>query len=58
VVPLIAVWLDGALHLTSGEPVRKLKNLATSSQVDITTGCNALSHGLDIVVEGEAVVGA
>jgi general stress protein 26 len=56
VVPLIAVWLDGALYFITGEHENKAKNLATNTQVTITTGCNALSEGLDIVVEGEAVV--
>jgi len=56
VVPLIAVWLDGALYFITGEEERKAKNLAKNPQVTITTGCNALSEGLDLVVEGEAVV--
>jgi nitroimidazol reductase NimA-like FMN-containing flavoprotein (pyridoxamine 5'-phosphate oxidase superfamily) len=56
VVPLIAVWLDGALYFTTGEGERKAKNLANNAHVTITTGCNALSEGLDIVVEGQAVV--
>jgi nitroimidazol reductase NimA-like FMN-containing flavoprotein (pyridoxamine 5'-phosphate oxidase superfamily) len=56
VVPLIAVWLDGALYFITGEGERKAKNLAKNAQVVITTGCNALSEGLDIVLEGEAVV--
>jgi nitroimidazol reductase NimA-like FMN-containing flavoprotein (pyridoxamine 5'-phosphate oxidase superfamily) len=55
VVPLIAVWLDGALYFITGEDERKAKNLAKNTQVVITTGCNSLSEGLDIVVEGEAV---
>lgn len=56
VVPLIAVWLDGALYFSTGEDEIKAKNLAKNSHVTITTGSNALAEGLDIVVEGEAVV--
>ena len=31
------------------------KNLARNSHVVITTGCNTLHEGLDVVVEGDAV---
>jgi Pyridoxamine 5'-phosphate oxidase len=55
-VPLIGVWLDGALYFATSVGERKEKNLASNAQVTITTGCNLLSEGLDIVVEGEAVV--
>jgi nicotinamidase-related amidase len=37
---------DGRLHVT---PLR------TSTQCVLTTGCNALGEGLDLVVEGDAV---
>jgi uncharacterized pyridoxamine 5'-phosphate oxidase family protein len=56
VVPLIAVWLDGALYFITGEGERKAKNLAQNPQVVITTGRNSLSEGIDIVLEGEAVM--
>jgi general stress protein 26 len=56
VVPLIAVWLEGALCFTTGEEERKAKNLANNARVSIATGCDALSEGLDIIVEGLAVV--
>ena len=55
VAPLLAVWLDGALYFCTGDAERKAKNLAKNPQVAITTGHNALSEGLDLVVEGEAV---
>jgi uncharacterized pyridoxamine 5'-phosphate oxidase family protein len=55
VVPLIAVWLNGALYFITGEGERKEKNLVKNSQVTVITGSNSLSEGLDIVVEGEAV---
>jgi nitroimidazol reductase NimA-like FMN-containing flavoprotein (pyridoxamine 5'-phosphate oxidase superfamily) len=56
VAPLIAVWLDGALYFCTGHAERKAKNLAGNPRVAITTGRGTLSEGLDIVVEGEAVV--
>jgi general stress protein 26 len=55
VVPLIAVWLDGALYFITGEGERKAKNLEQNPHVVITTGRNSLSEGVDIVLEGEAV---
>lgn len=54
VVPLIAVWLDGALYFSTGEGEQKVKNLATNPRVTITTGSNRLTEGLDLVVEGDA----
>jgi nitroimidazol reductase NimA-like FMN-containing flavoprotein (pyridoxamine 5'-phosphate oxidase superfamily) len=55
VVPLIAVWLEGALYFCTGEGEQKAKNIANNAQVVITTGSNSFGEGLDIVVEGEAV---
>ena len=54
--PLFAVWLDGTLYFCTGDAERKAKNLAERVWVTITTGHNTLSDGLDLVVEGEAVV--
>ncbi len=54
VTPLIAVWLDGALHFCTGADERKAKNLAHNARCIIMTGCNSLHAGFDIVVEGEA----
>lgn len=56
VTPLIAVWLDSALYFTTGPDERKGRNLKQNRQVVITTGCNTLSGGLDLVVEGEAAI--
>jgi nitroimidazol reductase NimA-like FMN-containing flavoprotein (pyridoxamine 5'-phosphate oxidase superfamily) len=56
VVPLIAVWLDGAFYFITGEGERKAKNLASNPQVTIGTGGNSLSEGFDIMVEGSAVL--
>ena len=55
VTPLVAVWLDGALYFCTGADERKARNLALNPQVAITTGCNTLSDGLDVVVGGDAV---
>lgn len=55
VTPLIAVWLDSALYFCTGPSERKAKNLEQNPHCVITTGCNSLSEGLDLVVEGEAV---
>jgi hypothetical protein len=55
VTPLIAVWLDDALHFATGPGEQKAKNLAQNSPCAITTGCNSLSECFDVVVEGDAV---
>lgn len=55
VTPLIAVWLDGALHFATGARERKAKNLVVSPACVLTTGSNALHEGYDLIVEGNAV---
>jgi hypothetical protein len=55
VTPLLAVWVDGAMHFTTGPTERKAKNLASNPSCVLTTGTNALGDGLDLVVEGDAV---
>jgi hypothetical protein len=54
VTPLISVWLDNALYFCTGPSERKAKNLAHNTHCILTTGCNALGEGLDVVVEGDA----
>jgi hypothetical protein len=54
VTPLLAIWLDGALYFSTGADERKAKNLAQNQHCILTTGCNALNEGLDLVVEGDA----
>jgi general stress protein 26 len=54
VTPLPAVWLDGALHFTTGPAEQKAVNLTTNPHVVLMTGCNTWDHGLDVVVEGAA----
>jgi nitroimidazol reductase NimA-like FMN-containing flavoprotein (pyridoxamine 5'-phosphate oxidase superfamily) len=55
VTPLVAVWLDDAIHFATGAGEQKAVNLRTSQNVILTTGCNDWEQGLDVVVEGEAV---
>lgn len=55
VTPLIGVWLDGAVHFATGPGEQKARNLEGNPRCSLTTGCNSIGEGLDIVVEGEAV---
>jgi hypothetical protein len=55
VTPLLAIWLDGALYFSTGADERKAKNITHNAHCILTTGCNALNQGFDLVVEGEAV---
>jgi nitroimidazol reductase NimA-like FMN-containing flavoprotein (pyridoxamine 5'-phosphate oxidase superfamily) len=55
VTPLVAVWLDDALHFSTGADEQKALNLANNPRVALTTGANGWQSGLDVVVEGEAV---
>jgi hypothetical protein len=53
VTTIAAVWMDGALHFTTGRRERKAKNLARNSSCTITAGCHVF-RGLDVVLEGSA----
>jgi Pyridoxamine 5'-phosphate oxidase len=55
VTPLVGVWVDGALVFATGPNERKGRNLAGNPHCVITTGCNSLEDGLDIVLEGDAL---
>ena len=55
VTPLVAVWLDDALHFCTGPDEQKAHNLAANPHVVLTTGCNHWDEGLDVMVEGAAV---
>src|SRR5712692_438673 len=55
VTPLVAVWLDGAIHFCTGATEQKAMNLRGNPHVILTTGCNHWDGGLDVVVEGDAV---
>jgi PPOX class probable F420-dependent enzyme len=56
VTPVVAVWADGAVWFTTGAGEQKFANLRANPHVVLTTGCNSWDRGLDVVVEGEAVV--
>ena len=55
VTPLVAVWLDEAIHFCTGPSEQKAINLVHNAQVVLTTGCADWESGFDIVVEGDAV---
>ena len=55
VTPLVAVWLDSALHFSTGADEQKAVNLRSNPHVILTTGCNDWEGGLDVVLEGDAV---
>jgi len=54
VSPLVAIWLDGALHFATGADEQKAVNLRHNPHVVLTTGCNEWDGGLDLVIEGDA----
>jgi len=55
VSPVVAVWLDGSIHFTTGAEEQKARNLRANSHTILTTGCNDWDRGLDVVIEGDAV---
>jgi general stress protein 26 len=56
VTPVVAVWLDNALHFTAGAGEQKAANLRDNAHVILTTGCNGWQEGVDVVLEGDAVL--
>ena len=54
VTPLLGVWLEGAMYFCTGPDERKARNLTVNPRCVLTTGCNALDEGLDLVVEDDA----
>jgi nitroimidazol reductase NimA-like FMN-containing flavoprotein (pyridoxamine 5'-phosphate oxidase superfamily) len=54
VTPLISVWVDDAAYFCTGPGEQKAKNLAQNANCILTTGCNQLGEGLDVVIEGKA----
>jgi general stress protein 26 len=55
VTPLVAVWLDEAIHFCTGATEQKAINLAGNPHVVLTTGGNQWDGGLDVMVEGDAI---
>lgn len=56
VTPLVAVWADSVLYFCTGEAEQKAINLRANPHVVLTTGCNGWEAGLDVMVEGDAVL--
>src|SRR6202012_737819 len=54
VTPLVAVWLDDALHFSTGPDEQKARNLAGNPRVVLTTGANNWRGGPHLVLEGGA----
>jgi hypothetical protein len=52
-MPVIAFWMEGALHFVAGEGTQKGRNLAADGRCVIGTESRGLPS-LDIVVEGRA----
>jgi general stress protein 26 len=54
--PLVAVWSDGTLYFCTGADEQKAVNLRGNRHVILCTGSNTWDRGLDVVVEGDAVL--
>jgi general stress protein 26 len=55
VTPTVAVWLDNAIHFSTGPHEQKAVNLRSNPNVVLTTGGDDWRGGLSVVVEGVAV---
>jgi nitroimidazol reductase NimA-like FMN-containing flavoprotein (pyridoxamine 5'-phosphate oxidase superfamily) len=55
VTPLVAVWAEDAMWFCTGAGEQKEVNLRVNPRVILTTGCSTWDHGLDVVVEGQAI---
>jgi general stress protein 26 len=53
--PVVAVWLDDALHFTTGSREQKARNLHANRRVLLSTGRLDWQAGVDLVVEGDAI---
>jgi hypothetical protein len=52
-MPVIATWIDDAIHLIVGEGTRKGRNLAADGRCVVATSSTTLPS-IDIVIEGHA----
>jgi hypothetical protein len=52
-VPVIGMWLDGALHIVSGDRTRKGRNLAREPRCVVAATSTTLPS-LDVIIEGTA----
>jgi PPOX class probable F420-dependent enzyme len=55
VTPVVAVWTEGSLWFSTGTEEQKFANMRAHPHVVLTTGSSQWDHGIDVVVEGEAV---
>jgi general stress protein 26 len=55
VTPLVATWVDEAIHFHTGAKEQKFANLRNNPHVVLVTGCKQWDRGVDVVVEGDAV---
>lgn len=55
VTPVVAVWVDGVMCFTTAADEQKFANLRGNPRVVLTTGCSTWDHGVDVIVEGDAV---
>jgi general stress protein 26 len=56
VTPVVAVWTQDSLFFMTGDHEQKSANLRADPRVALTTGRNEWDRGLDVVVEGTAVL--
>lgn len=56
VTPIVAAWMQDAIWFSTGAGEQKFANLRANPHVVLTTGCNRWDQGLDVVVEGDAVL--
>lgn len=55
VTPVVALFVDDAVHFTTGDHEQKWKNLQGDRRVAVLTGSNEWDRGIDVIVEGVAV---
>lgn len=55
VTPLVAAWVDGAIHFHAGAIEQKFASLSNNPHVVLLTGYNQWDRGVDVMVEGDAV---
>jgi general stress protein 26 len=54
--PVVAVWVDDAIHFTTGDKEQKADNLRAGDRVLVQTGRLDWQGGIDVVVEGRATL--
>jgi general stress protein 26 len=54
--PLVAVWYEDTLYFCTGKDEQKAVNLRSNRHVILSTVSNTWDRGLDVVVEGDAVL--